>query len=174
MAVREILLMGNPALRRTCEPVRDFGSDDVRGLLDNLRDTLAGFRNRHGFGRAIAAPQIGVDRRVLYVNTGTPLVLFNPIIVRRSRKRILLWDDCFSFPDLLVKVRRNLSIVVRYRDELGKARTLIAEGGLSELPRHEIDHLDGVLAIDRAIDSTHIVYRSELEKLETKTARVVL
>ena len=77
-----------------------------------------------------------------------------------------LWDDCFSFPDLLVKVRRNLSIEVRYQDMQGEKHTLKAGQGLSELLQHEIDHLDGILAIDRAIDSKHIVLRSEYEKWE--------
>jgi peptide deformylase len=76
-----------------------------------------------------------------------------------------LWDDCFSFPDLLVKVRRHLSIHVEYRNPEGGRHTIRAEGSLSELLQHEIDHLNGVLAIDRAIDSRHIVLRSEFEKL---------
>ena len=174
MAVRSILLMGNPALRRTSDPVRDFTGEEIRTLVEDLRDTLADFRKRRGFGRAIAAPQIGVNRRVVYMDAGAPPVFCNPVIVRRSRKRILLWDDCFSLPELVVKVRRSLSVVVRYQDERGRARTLTAEGALSELLQHEIDHLDGILTVDRAIDSTHIVYRSEVEKLEQKRGPVAL
>lgn len=174
MAVREVLLMGNPLLRGSSEQVQEFGGADLRHLVEDLRDTLADFRKRRGFGRAIAAPQIGVRRRVVYVNTGRPMVLCNPVIVRRSRKRMLLWDDCFSLPDLVVKVRRHLSIGLRYRDENGKPRTLTAEGGLSELLQHELDHLDGILAVDRAIDSMHIAYRSEIEKLERTSGRLTL
>jgi peptide deformylase len=174
MAVRTILLMGNPVLRRTSDPVRDFDTEEIRALVQDLRDTLADFRTRHGFGRAIAAPQIGVNQRVVYMDAGAPIVFFNPVFVRRSRKRILLWDDCFSLPELVVKVRRSLSVVVRYQDERGRARTLTAEGALSELLQHEIDHLDGILTVDRAIDSTHIVYRSEVEKLEQKRGPVAL
>ena len=85
-----------------------------------------------------------------------------------------LWDDCFSFPDILAKVNRNLSIEIRYRDEEGKKLSLRAESGLSELLQHEIDHLDGILAIDRAVDSKHIVYRSEYERWFSKHGKVVM
>ena len=76
-----------------------------------------------------------------------------------------LWDDCFSFPDLSVKLKRHLSVDVRYRDAEGKEHTLKARGALAELLQHEIDHVNGVLAIDRAVDSRHIVYTAELKKL---------
>ena len=76
-----------------------------------------------------------------------------------------LWDDCFSFPDILVKVKRSTTITIRFQDESGKRKTLTADGSLSELLQHEIDHLDGILAIDRAVDSKHIVLRSEWKKL---------
>lgn len=82
---------------------------------------------------------------------------------------MMLWDDCFSFPDILVKVRRNLTTEVRYQDERGRRRMLHAEGTLSELLQHEIDHLDGVLAIDRAIDSRHIVLRQEHERWKAQS-----
>lgn len=73
-----------------------------------------------------------------------------------------LWDDCFSFPELAVKLKRHVSVEVEYRDTGGKRHVLRARGGLAELLQHELDHLDGVLAIDRAIDTKHIVYRSEI------------
>jgi peptide deformylase len=174
MAARTILLLGNPVLREACTPIRTFGGESLRTLAEDLRDTLADFRTRRGFGRGIAAPQIGVPQRVLFIDAGEPIAMVNPVIVRRSRNRILLWDDCFSFPDLLVKVKRHLMIDVRYRDLYGRAKTLRAEGGMSELLQHEIDHLDGVLALDRAIDSRHIVYRSEVENREARTAAVIL
>ncbi len=79
---------------------------------------------------------------------------------------VTLWDDCFSFPDIMVKVRRALSVDVRYQDPEGRKHTIEATGSLSELLQHEIDHVDGVLAIDRATDSRHIVYRSEYNKWE--------
>ncbi len=161
MAVRDILLLGNPALRAPCARVRSFPG--ARGTVRDLRDTWADFRRRRGFGRGIAAPQIGVQDRVVYLAEIGALI--NPAITRRSRQTMTLWDDCFSFPDLLVKVRRHLRVSVEYQDVAGRKRTLAAEGGLAELLQHEIDHLDGILALDRAVDSRHIILRSEWEKL---------
>jgi peptide deformylase len=174
MATREIFELGNPVLRVKCTPVKQFEGTGLATLIDDLRDTLYDFRREHGFGRGIAAPQIGVTQRVIFVDVGNPVALINPVIVRRSRRMMTLWDDCFSFPDLLAKVRRNLVIEVRYQDRDGHTRRLEAEGALSELLQHEIDHLDGILAIDRAIDSKHIAYRRELEKREKTTEEVVL
>ncbi len=174
MAVREILQLGNPGLRVRCTPVKAAGNGSLRELVDDLRDTLHDFRARNGFGRGIAAPQIGSDKRVIFVEIDSPMELINPAIVRRSRKMMTLWDDCFSFPTLLAKVRRNLTVDVRYQDLGGKRHTLHAEGPLSELLQHEIDHIDGILAIDRAIDSKHIVYRSEYEKHPGHPAQLVL
>ena len=75
---------------------------------------------------------------------------------------IELWDDCFSFPDILVKVRRHKRIEISYVDEAGERKNLIAADALSELLQHEIDHINGVLAIDRAISKRDIILRSEL------------
>jgi len=85
----------------------------------------------------------------------------------------MLWDDCFSFPDILVKLERNYSVEVRFTDESGKRRSIKASAAFSELLQHEIDHLDGILAIDRAIDSKHIILRSEYDKIRHPT-RLVL
>jgi peptide deformylase len=168
MAVRSILQLGNPGLREPSHRVKSFEDESVRSCIEDLRDTRADVRQKQGFGRAIAAPQIGAMVRVVFLHVDVPLVLINPKIVKRSRKKMMLWDDCFSFPDILVKVRRDLAIDLRYQDERGRGRTLKAEGQLSELLQHEMDHLDGVLAIDRAIDSRHIVFREEYNRWITK------
>lgn len=171
MAVRTILLLGNPILREKCKAIRQFNAPALRKLIVDLRDTLYDFRKKNGFGRGIAAPQIGVNRRIIFIHVDEPIVLINPIITRRSRKLFSLWDDCFSFPNLLVKVKRHSHIEVRYQDEAGKKHMLKARGGLSELIQHEIDHINRILAIDRAISSKHIIFRSEhdtvLKKADT-------
>jgi peptide deformylase len=164
MSIQPILVLGNPVLRQRARSVESFGGDDLRRVADDLRDTLHEFSATHGFGRGIAAPQIGVSQRVLFLHIDQPLPLVNPRIVRRSRKMMSLWDDCFSLPNLLAKVRRNLAVDVQYRDLEGRRHVLRAEGALSELLQHEIDHLDGILTIDRAIDSKHVVFKDEWEK----------
>jgi peptide deformylase len=163
MAVRDILLLGNPALRFPCTPVRAFRTPGLDSLVDDLRDTLHDHRAREGFGRGIAAPQIGARERVVVIDVDGPRALVNPRIVRRTRARMLLWDDCFSLPNLLVRLRRHLAVDVAYQDTDGRRQLVHADGPLAELLQHEIDHLDGILTIDRAIDSRHIVFRSELE-----------
>jgi len=164
MAIREILLLGNPGLRMKCSPVKRFGTRELRTIITDLRHTLSDFRKQNGFGRGIAAPQIGFAQRVIFLHIDKPFALINPRIMVRRGGKLTLWDECFSFPDLLVKVHRNFAVRVSYQDLHGTKHTLHAEGPLSELLQHEIDHLNGVLAIDRAIDSRHIILRSEYMK----------
>jgi peptide deformylase len=173
MAVKEILLLGNPVLRTPCGVVHSIRSAATATAIRDLRDTLRSFRRKRGFGRGIAAPQIGIQRRIVYLDCEFRGALINPQIVRRSRKTFHLWDDCFSFPDLIVRVRRASSIVVSYIDEAGTRKLLNSDGAFSELLQHEIDHLDGILAIDRAIDSRHIILRSEYDKLKSHPSFVL-
>jgi peptide deformylase len=126
---------------------------------------LAAFRAAHGFGRAISAPQIGVPRRFIALNLGNgPLVMVNPEIVWKSAETFTMWDDCMSFPGLLVKVKRYSSISVCFHDEHGKPQEwLQLNQATSELLQHEIDHLDGILAVDRALDRDSLVLRETFE-----------
>ncbi len=165
MPVKKILLLGNPILREQCSIVRNVRSKDIRKTITDLRDTLMDFRARQRFGRGIAAPQIGTTKQVIYIDFEYSGALINPKITKRSHQKFKLWDDCFSFPDLLVKVVRNSSIEVAFLNESGERKTLKANGALSELLQHEIDHINGILAVDRAVDSKHIILRSEYEKL---------
>lgn len=168
MAVQEILLLGNPQLWQPSSIVTDVHARETREIIVDLAATLADFRERQGFGRAIAAPQIGAQRRILFVQMTDgsfgPAPLINPQIVAASDERMELWDDCFSFPDLMVRVRRHVKIDVRYQDEHGQQQIVAARGDLSELLQHEIDHLDGILATDRAIDGRSFALRSEVIK----------
>lgn len=163
--VQRIRLLGDPVLRERCEPVKEFHSGETKALIRDLRETLADFRARRGFGRGIAAPQIGSTKQIIYIDFEIRGALINPKIIRRSGRTFRLWDDCFSFPDIMVMVERWYTITVSYRDEKGRKKTHKAEGALAELLQHEIDHLNGILAIDRAVDSRHIILRSEYEKL---------
>lgn len=168
MPVREILLLGNPQLWKRSEAVADLRATETKEIISDLAATLANFRAGHGFGRAIAAPQIGAHRRILFVNMNDgsfgPAPLINPQIVRASSEMMELWDDCFSFPELMVRVKRHVEIEVAYLNESGERQTIFANGDLSELLQHEIDHLDGILATDRAIDARSFALRSEVMK----------
>ncbi len=160
-----ILLLGDPRLRQTCRPVADFAAPELRSACATLTATLIDFQRRHGFGRAIAAPQIGVGLRIVAMDPAHgPALLINPEITWRSTESMTLWDDCMSFPDLLVRLRRSRSIDLRYRDAAGaEQRWDRLEPGAAELLQHEIDHLDGVLAIDHALDREAIVLRAAFE-----------
>ena len=173
MAVKEILLLGNPILRKRSSPIRNFSARELHDTVEDLRNTLSEFRKRKNFGRGISAPQIGITRQIIYVDFEIQGPLVNPVITKRSKQTFRLWDDCFSFPDILVNVRRHSFIVVEYKDLSGTKKVLKATGALSELLQHEIDHLNGILAVDRAIDSNHIILRSEYDKLSRQSGSIL-
>ena len=169
-----VLLVGDPRLRRVAAPVTRIEP----GLMDDvarLHATLARFRAEHGFGRAVSATQIGVGQRFIALDLGEgPFTMFNPEITWRSGETFTLWDDCMSFPFLLVRVARDASISVEFEDEAGRRqRWERLDRATSELLQHEIDHLDGVLALDRAVDRDAIVSREVFEAMPDRFARLV-
>jgi peptide deformylase len=168
MAIREILQLGNPDLYDISIEVEEDELDLMRDIVSDLEDTMFAFREKYGAGRAIAAPQIGVLKRMVYMNTGEPVVLLNPGITKKSVEMMEVWDDCMSFPELLVRVRRHRSVTVAYRDLEWKKRVLDVDEDISELLQHEIDHLDGVLAVMRAADEHSFITRSERWRVKGK------
>ena len=168
MAVRPILQLGNPILRERCMAVADPAAPEIPDLVRDLADTLAHWRAETGYGRGIAAPQIGILQRVIFLKLpgAEPWPLINPEIVRRSAEKIVVWDACLSFLSIFMQVERHREITVRYQTLLGETVEVEAGGekDLSELLQHEIDHLDGILAIDRVTDVKTIVTREEFEK----------
>lgn len=102
---------------------------------------------------------------------GKPWVLINPEIVDVGTDDFLVWDDCFSFPDLMVRVQRSHRIKVRYQDLRGKAHVVDLEGDRAELIQHEMDHLDGVLAVDRPVGLDPFCLRDEWGKHYSKKTR---
>jgi peptide deformylase len=165
MPVREILILGNPRLYEKSPPVEFEELDDLKPMIDDLHDTLFDFRNRTGAGRAIAAPQIGVMKRLIYMHIDRPTVFINPGIVDKSNEMMTVWDDCMSFPDLLVRVKRHQACSIRYFDQNWQAQQMLLEDDLSELLQHEYDHLDGILAVSRALDSHSFAFKSQTQYL---------
>jgi peptide deformylase len=168
MAVRTVLQLGDPGLREVAARVPDPTSPDIRALVQDLADTLAHWRASTGYGRGIAAPQIGAARRVIFLQLpgAEPWLLVNPEITWRSEETIVVWDACLSFLSIFMQVDRHHEITVRYQDLRGEWQELRAseERDLSELLQHEIDHLDGILAIDRITDMRTLCTREEFEK----------
>ncbi len=168
MAVREVLQLGNPLLRAVSEPVEDPTSPEVARIVEDLRDTLAHWRATTTYGRGIAAPQIGVLKRIVFLNLPElgPWPLINPTITAKSPETIVVWDACLSFLSIFMQVERHREVTVRYQDLTGSWHEVRADEthNLSELLQHEIDHLDGILAIDRVVDVKTIVTRQEFER----------
>ena len=165
MAVREILLLGNPKLFELCEPVQEVQLEQIKPIIQDLHDTLMAFRQKYSAGRAIAAPQIGAMKRLVYMYIDEPVVFINPVLDLKSAQMMELWDDCMSFPELLVRVYRHQRCRIRYRDENWEERSMALKGDLSELLQHEVDHLDGILAVQRAIDHRSFALRSQRQFL---------
>jgi peptide deformylase len=168
MPVCPVLQLGDPRLREKCAMVKQPGAPEIRSLVRDLADTLSHWRAQTGYGRGIAAPQIGVSGRVVFLQLpgAEPWPMVNPEIVRRSQETIVVWDGCLSFLSIFMQVERNREITVRYQNLDGETLEFEAgdERNLSELLQHEIDHLDGILAIDRVIDRKTICTREEFEK----------
>jgi peptide deformylase len=160
MPARPIVQLGDPLLREISRPFPDPAQ--ARLVLRDLDATLDAFRCGHGFGRGISAVQIGEPLRAIYLEVaGIPYELVNPEFLSLSEETFTLWDDCFSFPNLMVRLKRSISLRLRYQSVSGEWQELEASGALSELIQHEMDHLDGVLAIDRALPGNSLATREE-------------
>jgi peptide deformylase len=168
MPVRPVLQLGDPLLRLTAVAVEDLQSQEIRELIRDLADTLAHWRAKTGYGRGIAAPQLGISQRVIFLKLPgvEPWPLINPEIVERSEETIAVWDACLSFLSIFMQVERHRQIAVRYRNPEGEILEFDAgdDRNLSELLQHEIDHLDGILAIDRVVDLKTVCTKEEFEK----------
>jgi peptide deformylase len=168
VAIRTILQLGDPGLRRIANRVDDPSAPEIRALVEDLSDTLAYWKKTTGYGRAIAAPQIGSGLRVIFLQLpgADPWPFVNPEITKRSEEKIVVWDACLSFLSIFMQVQRHREITVRYQDFRGEWHEVQAgeERNLSELLQHEIDHLEGILAVDRITDIRTMCTREEFEK----------
>jgi peptide deformylase len=168
MAVRTLLQLGDPCLREIAKRVEDPAAPEIQALVEDLADTLAHWRKTTGYGRGIAAPQIGANLRAIFLRLPGegPWPLVNPEIVASSEEKIVVWDACLSFLSIFMQVERHREIIVRYQDLRGERHEIHAgeERNLSELLQHEIDHLDGILCIDRVTDLKTICTKEEFEK----------
>lgn len=151
--VKELLKLGNPLLYEISAEITRAELPQVKQWVDDLHDTLMDYRATYGAGRAVAAPQIGIQKRLLYMYLDRAYVFINPVMSFPDDETYELMDDCMSFPGLMVKVRRYRRAVIRYLDLDFQPREMELEGDLSELLQHEYDHLDGILATMRAVDN---------------------
>ena len=162
--IRPILLLGDPRLYEVSAAVEPHKLAALAPVVVDLHDTLMDYRARYGAGRAIAAPQIGVAKRLIYMCIDTPVVFVNPVLSFEDDDMMDVLDDCMSFPGLYVRLRRHRRCRVDFSDLEGNPQTLRFEGDLSELIQHEYDHLDGILATQRGADATALVMRALPQK----------
>lgn len=150
--VKDILKLGNDQLYEISLPVDENDLSEIKSWVKDLHDTLIDYRAKNGAGRAIAAPQIGIKKRLIYMLTDKEYVIINPELSFPDKEIYEVLDDCMSFPGLCVKVNRYKKVVLSYYDIEGNQNKLSLEGDYSELIQHEYDHLDGILATQRAVN----------------------
>ncbi len=156
MALREVIKLPDTILRRKAHKVTDFGND-FQILVDEMIETM---RNEPGVG--LAAPQINVSQRIIVVEypeddsiEDSPAKLFvvvNPEFKKISEVQIKGIEGCLSVPNLLGQVERSDEVIVTGLDRRGKKQVIKAKGWLARIFQHEVDHLNGILFVDRAIE----------------------
>lgn len=154
MAIRPIVTVPDPVLRRKAQKVRQFDAD-LQQLIDDMIETM-----RAAPGVGLAAPQVGVAQRVIVVEYGEDededkpprlYVVVNPEIVEVSAETEMGVEGCLSIPDLVGEVERYRRIVVKGQNRRGQPIKLKLQGWVARIFQHEIDHLEGVLFTDRAV-----------------------
>ncbi len=168
MTIREIVTLPADILRKKARKVTDFGPD-LQVLIDDMVETM---RDAPGVG--LAGPQVNVPVRVIVVEFGdeedeeVPPKLYtvvNPEIGRASRDLVVGTEGCLSIPTVVGDVERPDAVTVKGQNRQGKAIKIKAKGWLARIFQHEIDHLDGVLFVDRALR----VWQPQVESEETQT-----
>lgn len=160
MILEKILKLGNPALHKVALPVTKEELPKLQGEVETLFSIIAAYRKQYNAGRGVAAPQIGILKRIICLDLeGSKYVIINPVLSNLSDAQFTLWDDCMCFPNLLVKVKRHKACTVTYKDaEWNDQKWNITDPRISELVQHEYDHLEGVLATQRAVDRKSFKY----------------
>lgn len=158
--LKDLLLLGDPRLYRVSEPVLQSELPLVKEWVKDLNNVMMEIREKYNFGRAIAAPQLGIMKRLIYMNIERPVVIINPELSNLSKGMFEVWDDCMCFPNLLVKVKRHRTMTIHFLDENWRPQEWHLENDLSELMQHEYDHLEGILCTMRSIDHQSFKWRN--------------
>ena len=160
MGIDDILLLGDPRLYQKSAPVEKSDLPYIQIWVDHLANAMKEIREKYHFGRGIAAPQLGIMKQLVYIQVNEPMIIINPKLTFPTEESTEMWDDCMSFPNLLVKVRRFNELIIKFLDEKLNPRTLrVTDFALSELIQHEVDHLEGILCTMRAVDTEAFRWR---------------
>ena len=172
MPVLPIIKAPDPRLKRKCAPVERV-DEEVRRLMDDMLETMYAAP-----GVGLAAPQVGVTRRVIVVDVSDPegerkpLRMANPEILEASEEATPREEGCLSFPEHYAEVTRPDRVRVRYIDHENEIREIEADGLLSVCIQHEMDHLDGVLFVDRISMVKRGIILRKMTKLKKSEAMV--
>jgi peptide deformylase len=159
--IRDIVLWPNPVLSRPCDPVAVI-DDEIRHLADDMLETMYAAP-----GRGLAAPQVGVPLRLFVMDTiwkegaRAPRVLINPLVLRQSEDRVTGPEGCLSIPGVTAEVERAAEILMRWTTPEGETRDEVLTGFDAVCAQHELDHLDGIVTLDRVSPEA----RAELESV---------
>lgn len=146
MAKLPILRAGDPLLREKAKPVNVINKN-IKKLLSDMEETM-----REAEGVGLAAPQVGVSKRIVVIDVGDGLLeLINPVIIASEGIQVCEQEGCLSVPGYFGEVERAAKIEVKAIDRQGKEMHFFAEGYKAQAIQHEVDHLDGILFIDKAI-----------------------
>lgn len=171
MAKRPIIWAPDPVLKTKCAPVPAV-DDEIRALMDDMLETMYAAP-----GIGLAAPQIGVSKRVVVVDVSeknqpnAPLCLANPELLWKSDEMAPHEEGCLSIPDLYADVERPIAVKVAYLDRDGEKRELDAEGLLAICLQHEIDHIDGILFTDHLSPLKRNMFMKKMVKAKKARAR---
>lgn len=161
MLMKPILQLGNPKLYDISDEITRNELVSIKPVVEDLHNALMDYRKRWGCGNGIAASQIGVSKRLVYTHIDNPKVYINPVLYDLSDDMVEVWDDCMSFPEIIVKVKRHRLCKINYRDIDWQEHNDTLNEHDSILLQHEVDHLNGILAMGRAIDSKSFALKSQ-------------
>jgi len=171
MAILPILTAPDPRLKGRAAPVERV-DDEIRRLMDDMLETMY-----LAPGIGLAAPQVGVSKRVIVIDVArdgeppNPLKLVNPEILWVSDEDVKYEEGCLSVPDQYAEVARPGDVRIRYLDQQNEIREMTASGFLATVIQHEIDHLDGILFIDHLSQLKRNMILRRLSKAKKSEAR---
>ncbi len=166
MAIRPLLLFGDPRLRKHCEPVKRINDSRVVELRRDLYETLGHLQLSHRRGGGLAAPQIGALLQLVCIRSPQRAIfIHNPEILDKSEETFEVWDFCFSAKAaFMARIKRHRHITIRYYDEEGNEQCETFSDAMSELLQHELDHLRGILFIDHITAPESLIMAEEFSK----------
>jgi len=178
MSIKPVIRMGHPTLKKVAEKVRpdEFGSSELNNLITDLFDTM-----KHESGLGIAAPQINVSKQVAIIElpessprydditASEKFIIINPEITYLTEELQGFFEGCLSVPGLRGFVERPKKIKVNFFNELGEERDVVLEGFLATVFQHELDHLFGILYVERIKDIKTLSFNEEFQQFQNSS-----